>query len=104
MTHPPPHPPLLTQRQLRRLEMLPNDYKVVWGARDGIPIVESPTGQTLRLQPTGHLAATTRCAAGVGPSSQPSSTCPSAPLIVVAAQRHAHRRRVPDNNSNQEGL
>jgi hypothetical protein len=57
MTRPPPHPPLLTQRQLRRLEMLPDDYKVV-GARDGIPIVESPTGQTLRLQPTGRLAAT----------------------------------------------
>jgi hypothetical protein len=58
MTRPPPHPPLLTQRQLRRLEMLPDDYKVV-GARDGIPIVESPTGQTLRLQRTGRLAATT---------------------------------------------
>jgi hypothetical protein len=57
MTRPPPHPPLLNQRQLRRLEMLPDDYKVV-GARDGIPIVESPTGQTLRLQPTGRLAAT----------------------------------------------
>jgi hypothetical protein len=47
---------VLTQRQLRRLEMLPDDYKVV-GARDGIPIVESPAGQTLRLQPTGRLAA-----------------------------------------------
>jgi hypothetical protein len=57
MTRPPPHPPLLTQRQLRRLQMLPDDYKVV-GAKDGIPIVESPTGQTLRLQPTGRLAAT----------------------------------------------
>jgi hypothetical protein len=57
MTRPPPHPPLLTERQLRRLEMLPDDYKVV-GAKDGIPIVESPTGQTLRLQPTGRLAAT----------------------------------------------
>jgi hypothetical protein len=57
MTRPPPHPPLLTQRQLRRLQLLPDDYKVV-GARDGIPIVESPTGQTLRLQPTGRLAAT----------------------------------------------
>jgi hypothetical protein len=57
MTRPPPHPPVLTQRQLRRLEMLPDDYKVV-GASDGIPIVESPTGQTLRLQPTGRLAAT----------------------------------------------
>jgi hypothetical protein len=57
MTRPPPHSPLLTQRQLRRLEMLPDDYKVI-GARDGIPIVESPTGQTLCLQPTGRLAAT----------------------------------------------
>jgi hypothetical protein len=57
MTRSPPHPPVLTQRQLRRLEMLPDDYKVV-GARDGIPIVESPSGQTLRLQPTGRLAAT----------------------------------------------
>jgi hypothetical protein len=56
MTRPPPHPPLLTERQLRRLQMLPDDYKVV-AARDGIPIVESPTGQTLRLQPTGRLAA-----------------------------------------------
>jgi hypothetical protein len=57
MTRPPPHPPVLTQRQLRRLETLPDDYKVV-GARDGIPIVESSTGQTLCLQPTGRLAAT----------------------------------------------
>jgi hypothetical protein len=57
MTRPAPHPPVLTQRQLRRLQTLPDDYKVV-GARDGIPIVESPAGQTLRLQPTGRLAAT----------------------------------------------
>jgi hypothetical protein len=57
MTRPPPHPLVLTERQLRRLQLLPDDYKVV-GARDGIPIVESPTGQTLRLQPTGRLAAT----------------------------------------------
>jgi len=56
MTPRPPHPPVLTQRQLRRLEMLPDDYKVV-GARDGIPIIESPAGQALRLQPTGRLAA-----------------------------------------------
>lgn len=51
------HPPLLSQRQLRRLETLPDDYKVV-SARDGSPIVESPTGQTLRLQANGRLAAT----------------------------------------------
>jgi hypothetical protein len=56
MTRPPPHPPLLTERQPRRLQMLPDDYKVV-AARDGIPIVESPTGPTLRLQPAGRLAA-----------------------------------------------
>jgi len=54
---PPQHPPLLTARQLRRLETLPDDYRVV-SARDGTPIVESPTGQTLRLQPNGSLAAT----------------------------------------------
>lgn len=60
MTRPPAHPrpPLLTQRQLRRLETLPDDYKVV-SAWDGTPIVESPTGQTLRLQPNGRLAAST---------------------------------------------
>jgi hypothetical protein len=57
-TRPQPQPPLLTRRQLRRLETLPDDYKVV-NALDGTPIVESPTGQTLRLQPNGRLAATT---------------------------------------------
>jgi hypothetical protein len=56
-TRPPQHPPLLSQRQLRRLETLPDDYRVV-SARDGSPIVESPTGQTLRVQPNGRLAAT----------------------------------------------
>jgi len=54
MTH---DPPQLNQRQLRRLQTLPDDYRVV-GAKDGVPIVESPTGQTLRLQSTGRLAAT----------------------------------------------
>jgi hypothetical protein len=57
VTRPPPHPPLLTRRRLRRLQLLPDDYNVV-EATDGIPIVETPTGQTLRLQPTGRLAAT----------------------------------------------
>jgi hypothetical protein len=56
-TRPPPHSPLLTRRQLRRLETLPDNYRVVT-SRDGTPIVESPTGQTLRLQPNGRLAAT----------------------------------------------
>jgi hypothetical protein len=57
-SRPPQHPPLLTARQLRRLETPPDSYRVV-SARDGSPIVESPTGQTLRLQPNGSLAATT---------------------------------------------
>ena len=57
-SRPPQHPPLLTARQLRRLETLPDDYRVV-SSRDGTPIVESPSGQTLRLQPNGSLAATT---------------------------------------------
>jgi hypothetical protein len=54
---PTPRSPLLTQRQLRRLETLPDNYRVVT-ARDGTPIVQSPTGQRLRLQPNGRLAAT----------------------------------------------
>jgi hypothetical protein len=58
MTRPPADAPLLTGSQLSRLETLPDDYKVV-SARDGIPIVESPNGQTLRLQRNGRLAATT---------------------------------------------
>jgi hypothetical protein len=57
-SRPPQHPPLLTARQLRRLETLPDSHRVV-SARDGTPIVESPTGQTLRLRPNGSLAATT---------------------------------------------
>ena len=57
MTRPPSRAPLLTRRQLSRLETLPDDYKVV-SARDGSPIVESPNGQPLRLQPNGRFAAT----------------------------------------------
>jgi hypothetical protein len=57
-TRPSPQSPLLTRRQLRRLETLPDNYKVV-SASDGTPIVESPTGQTLRPQTNGRLAATT---------------------------------------------
>jgi hypothetical protein len=57
MTRAPGHAPLLTRSQLSRLETLPDDYRVV-SAIDGIPIVESPNGQTLRLQANGRLAAT----------------------------------------------
>jgi hypothetical protein len=55
-TRPSPRSSALTQRQLRRLETLPDGYVVV-SARDGTPIVASPTGQTLRLQRNGRLAA-----------------------------------------------
>jgi hypothetical protein len=55
---PAPQPSLLTGRQLRRLQTLPEDYRVV-SADDGTPILESPTGQTLRVQPNGSLAAST---------------------------------------------
>ena len=57
-THRPPQSSLLTKRQLRRRETLPDDYTVV-SASDGTPLLESPTGQTLRLQRNGRLAATT---------------------------------------------
>ena len=51
-------PSVLTRRQLRRLQALPGEYKVV-SARDGIAIVERADGQTLRLQPNGRLVAST---------------------------------------------
>jgi hypothetical protein len=52
-----PHSSPFTRRQLRQLETLPDDYRVLC-ARDGTPIVESPTGQTLLLERNGRLAAT----------------------------------------------
>jgi hypothetical protein len=49
---------LLTQRQLACLAKLPEDHQVL-GASKGSPIVQRPDGQLLRVQPNGHLAATT---------------------------------------------
>ena len=49
---------LLTKRQLACLAKLPEGYRVV-GVTDGSPVVRSPDGQLLRIQPNGKLAATT---------------------------------------------
>jgi hypothetical protein len=46
---------LLTQRQLRCMEKLPEGHKVV-GTRNGVAIVRRPDGQLLRMQPDGRLA------------------------------------------------
>jgi hypothetical protein len=48
---------LLTQRQIRCMEKLPEDHKLV-STGDRAPIVRRPDGQLLRVQPNGHLAAT----------------------------------------------
>jgi hypothetical protein len=48
---------LLTQRQIRCMEKLPDDHTLV-SARNGAPIVRGPDGQLLRVQPDGRLAAT----------------------------------------------
>ena len=47
----------LTQRQIRRMEKLPNGHKVV-NARHGAPTVRRADGQLFRMQPNGRLAAT----------------------------------------------
>jgi hypothetical protein len=49
--------PLLTQRQMRRIEKLPKDCRVV-NARDGVVFLRRADGQLLRVQPDGRLAAT----------------------------------------------
>ena len=50
---------LLTQRQIRFMEKLPEGHKVV-SIRDGAPIVRRPDGRLLRMQPSGRLADTIR--------------------------------------------
>ena len=45
---------LLTRRQIRCMEQLPDGHEVV-GVRDGVPIVHQPGGQMLRMQPNGDL-------------------------------------------------
>jgi hypothetical protein len=103
MTHPPPHPPLLTQRQLRRLEMLPDDYK--GAGREGR---HPDRGEPDWTNPAHTADRSLGCDHALRRRGRPAATAviymPVGPLIVVAAQRHAHRRRVPDNNPNQEGL
>jgi hypothetical protein len=47
--------PLLSQRQIRRMQKLPADYKVV-NARDGVVVLRRADGQLLRMQPDGRLA------------------------------------------------
>ena len=47
--------PVLSQRQMRRMENLPEDYRVV-NTRDGVVILRRADGQLLRMQPDGRLA------------------------------------------------
>jgi hypothetical protein len=49
--------PVLSQRQLRRMEKLPEDYRVV-NTRDGVVILRRADGQLLRLQHDGRLTPT----------------------------------------------
>jgi hypothetical protein len=51
--------PLLTQRQVRCMEKLPEGHKVL-STRYGAPIVHRPAGRLLRVQPNGRLAPTIR--------------------------------------------
>jgi hypothetical protein len=48
----------LTQGQIARLAMLPDDHRVV-GGREGSPVVERPDGRLVCVEPNGRLAATT---------------------------------------------
>jgi hypothetical protein len=45
---------LLTLRQSRRLENLPDGHEIM-NVRDGVPIVRRPNGQMSRMQPSGRL-------------------------------------------------
>ena len=45
---------LLTPRQSRRLENLPDGHEIV-SVRDGVPFVRRPNGQMSRMQPSGRL-------------------------------------------------
>jgi hypothetical protein len=46
----------LTQRQIRCLDKLPEDYQVV-SIEDGPPTVQGPRGQLLRVEADGRLVA-----------------------------------------------
>ena len=52
-------PHLLTQRQIRCIEQLPDGHKVV-SVRDGVPIVRQPGGRLSRMQANGRLVVTSR--------------------------------------------
>jgi hypothetical protein len=45
----------LTQRQIRRMERLPEGH-VVLSTRRGVAIVRRPDGRLMRIQPDGRLA------------------------------------------------
>jgi len=47
--------PTLSQQQIRRIEKLPPDYKVVH-SRDGVVVLRRGDGHLLRMQPDGRLA------------------------------------------------
>jgi hypothetical protein len=47
--------PVFSQRQIRRMEKLPGDYKVV-NTRDGVVVLRRADGQLLRMQRDGRLA------------------------------------------------
>jgi hypothetical protein len=47
--------PVLSQRQIRRIEKLPPDYKVV-NERNGVVMLRRADGRLLRVQPDGRLA------------------------------------------------
>jgi hypothetical protein len=49
---------LLTQRQIRGMEKLPEDHKVV-RVRYGVPIVRRSDGRLLRMHANGRLVRTT---------------------------------------------
>jgi hypothetical protein len=47
--------PSLTQRQIRRMQALPQGH-VVLSTRKGVAVVRRPDGRLLRIQPDGRLA------------------------------------------------
>ncbi|HEV2922705.1 MAG TPA: hypothetical protein VGW98_01625 [Solirubrobacteraceae bacterium] len=50
-----PSTPTLSQQQIRRIEKLPADYKVV-NSRYGVVVLRRGDGQLLHMQPDGRLA------------------------------------------------
>jgi hypothetical protein len=46
---------VLTQRQVRKMERLPEGH-IVLSTRKGVAVVRRPDGRLMRLQPDGRLA------------------------------------------------